>query len=173
MGGLPCEFDGVDTASLLPDHPNVWTDGSLVLDRVTGVSACASFFAHQPVTCWDHRRWGHVDQVRPVGDFQSCRDFCSVPGPLQSVQRVEMWGVILSLQSSGALHLGVDNLCVVRHVGRLLDGRHGSVPFELVKDGDLLLLIERMLHLRGLDTVRITKVKGHADERMVLGGWGV
>ena len=61
-------------------------------------------------------------------------------------------------------------LGVVRHVGRLLDGLHGSVPFELVKDGDLLLLIERMLHLRGLDTVRITKVEGHADEGMVLDG---
>ena len=24
---------------------------------------------------------------------------------------------------------------VVRHVGRLLDGHHGSVPFELVNDG--------------------------------------
>ena len=81
-----------------------------------------------------------------------------------------MWGVILALQSSGAVHLGVDNLSVVRHVGRLLDGRCGSVPFELVKDGDLLLLIERMLHLRGLDTVRVTKVKGHADEGMVLDG---
>ena len=68
--GLPGEFDGVETASLLPDHLNLWTDGSLVLDRVTGVSSSgAVFFAHQPVTCWDHRRWGHVDQVRPVGDF--------------------------------------------------------------------------------------------------------
>ena len=66
--------------------------------------------------------------------------------------------------------LGVDNLGVVRHVGRLLDGGHGTVPFELVKDGDLLLLIERMLHLRGLDTVRITEVKGHAEESMVLSG---
>ena len=52
-----------------------------------------------------------------------------------------MWSVILASQSSGAVHLGVDNLGVVRHVGRLLDGHHGSVPFELVKDGDLLLLI--------------------------------
>ena len=43
---------------------------------------------------------------------------------------------------------GVDNLGVVRHVGRLLDGRHGPTPFELVKDGDLLFLIERMLQLR-------------------------
>ena len=83
--GLPVEFDAVDAASLLPDHPNVWTDGSLVLDRVTGVSfSGAGFFAHQPVACWDHRRWGHVDQVRPVGDFQSCKGFCSVPGLLQS-----------------------------------------------------------------------------------------
>ena len=81
-----------------------------------------------------------------------------------------MWGVILALQSSGAVHLGVDNLGVVRHVGRLLDGCRGTVPFELVKDGYLLLLIERMLHLRGLDTVRITKVQGHADESMVLHG---
>ena len=96
--------------------------------------------------------------------------FCSVLGPLQSVQRADMWGVILALQTSGAVHLGVDNLGVVRHVGRLLDGSRGLKPFELVNDGDLLLLIDRMLHRRGLDTVRISKVKGHADEDMVLHG---
>ena len=82
-----------------------------------------------------------------------------------------MWGVILALQSSSAVHLVVDNLGVVRHVGGLLDGHRGSFPLELVKDGDLLLLIGRMLRLRGLDTVRVTKVKGHADEGTVLDGW--
>ena len=169
--GPPDEYDEVEAASLVPDHPNVWFDGSLVLDQVTGVfSSGAGFFAHQSVNLWDNRRWGHVDHVRPEGDVQSCRGFCSVPGPLQSFQRAEMWGVILALQSSGAVHLGVDNLGVVRHVCRLLDGRHSSVPFELVHDGDLVLLIDRMLHLWGLDTVRITKVKGHADEGMVLDG---
>ena len=112
------------------DHPTVWTDGSLVLDRVTGVSSSgAGFFAHQSDDCWSGRRWGHVDHVRYGGGVPSCGDFCSVPGPLQSVQRAEMWGVILALQSSGAVHLGVDNLGVVRHVGRLLDGRRGSIPF--------------------------------------------
>ena len=35
-----------------------------------------------------------------------------------------------------------------------LDGRPGSIPFELLKDGDFLLLIDRMLRLRGPDTVR-------------------
>ena len=169
--GLLVGFGAVRVASLVPDQPNVWSDGSLVLDRVTGVSSSgAGFFAHQPVSCWDHRYWDHVDPVRPVGDLQCCQGFCAFPGPLQSVQSAELWGVILALQSSGAVHLGVDNLGVVRHVGRLLDGRHGSVPFELVKDDDLLLLIERMLHLRGLDTARISKVEGQADEGMVDDG---
>ena len=95
--------------------------------------------------------------------------FFAVPGLFQSVQRAELWGVILASQSSGAVHLG-DNLSVVRHVGGLIAGRGCSVPFELVKDGDLLVLIERMLRLRGLDTVRITQVKSHADGGMVLDG---
>ena len=149
----------------MPDHPTVWTDGSLVLDPVTGVSSSGSgFFAHQSENGWSGRRWGHVDGLRDDHDVASCRGFCSVPGPLQSVQRAEMWGVILALQSSGAVHLGVDNLNVVRHVGCLLDGRPGSVPVELLKDGDLLLFIDRMLRLHGPDTVRIAKVKVHADE---------
>ena len=36
--------------------------------------------------------------------------------------------------------------------------------------GDLILLTERMLRLRELDTVRISKVKGHADEALVRAG---
>ena len=76
----------------------------------------------------------------------------------------------MALQSSGAVHLGVDNLGVVRHVGRLLNGHRASVPLEIVNDGDLLLLIEKMLYLRSVDTDRISQVKGHADEDMVLDG---
>ena len=59
---------------------------------------------------------------------------------------------------------------MVRHVGRLLSGCRRSKPFELVHDGDLLLLIDCMLQQRGLDTVCISKVKGHADDDMVQHG---
>ena len=38
------ELDAVHAASSMPYHPNVWTVGSLVLDRVTGVSSGAFFF---------------------------------------------------------------------------------------------------------------------------------
>ena len=44
-------------------------------------------------------------------------------------------GVILALQSSRAIHLGVAHLGVVRHVGRLLDGCHGPALVDLVNDG--------------------------------------
>ena len=61
---LPFDFDAAEASSLLPEHPNVWTDGSFVLDKVTG----AGFFAHLPASCLHHRCWGHVDSVGPVGN---------------------------------------------------------------------------------------------------------
>ena len=77
--------------------------------------------------------------------IDSCGGFCSVPGPLQTVQRAKFWG----LQASDAIHLGVDNLDVVGQVGRLLDGVRSSWPAELLNDGDLAMLINRILEQRG------------------------
>ena len=70
------------------------------------------------------------------------------------------------------MHLGVDNLDVVRHVGRLIDGNPNSSPVELLNDGDVILLIDRLLQRRGRDTVCNTTVKGHADEGKVRGRSG-
>ena len=59
------DFDA-ETAFRVPDVADVWTDGSLVLDEVTGVSSSGSgFFAHQSELCWGARSWGRVD---PVGE---------------------------------------------------------------------------------------------------------
>ena len=44
------------------------------------------------------------------------------------------------------------------------------VRLELLPDGDLLFLIDRMLSIRRLGSVRISKVKGHADEALVRTG---
>ena len=47
----------------------------------------------------------------------ACRGFCSVPGPLQSVQRAEFWGVILALQANDGVHLqkGAEKLSQVAY----------------------------------------------------------
>ena len=169
---LPVDFDAESAALQVAVEPDVWTDGSRIEDRLSTVSSSgAGFSSGLSGRFWAGRTWGHVDSDdqgnRAVA---SCRGYCSVPGPLQTVQRAEFWGVILALQASCGVHLGIDNLNVVRHVGRLLDNNLGARPFEILKDGDLLCLIHRMLLLRGFDTVKISKVKGHADEGMVLQG---
>ena len=99
-------FGAVEAASRMPDVLDVWTVGSWVLDKVAGVSSAGSgFFAHQSELAWSARRWSHVDHVRlVVGGGLSCGGFCSFPGPLQSVQRAELWGVILALQSFDPVH---------------------------------------------------------------------
>ena len=56
------------------------------------------------------------------------------------------------------------------NVGRLLDGVQSSCLAELVHDGDLIMLICRILEQRERDTVRVTKVNGHADEEMARVG---
>ena len=137
---LPFCFDAVTAARRVAAEPD---------DKISGASSAgAGCFTCRCSRLWANWRWGHLNE--DVGEdalVSASRGFCSVPGPLQSVQRAEFWSVILALQANDGVHLGVDNLRVVRHVGRLLDGMTASRPAELVKDGDLLLLIERMLRL--------------------------
>ena len=78
--------------------------------------------------------------------------------------------MVLALQATNAVHLGVDNLNVVRHVGCLLDGLSCVRPLKLVDDGDPIILIRKLLFIRGEGTVCISKVKGHADESLVRSG---
>ena len=90
--GLPDGFDADEVAARMPDAPEVWSDGSLVLDSVIGVSAAgAALFAHQSGHCWSDRRWRHLDRFHLDQVPHSCRRFVSVPGLLQTVQRAELW----------------------------------------------------------------------------------
>ena len=123
--------------------------------------AGAGVYVPAPELAFEGSVWGVVEEY---GDarLERCRAFMPVPGPLQFVQRAEFWGAIIALQSYWPCHLGIDNLNVARSVGRLLD--HGCLvkPLPLVKDGDLVALVQYMIQARGRDTFRVTKVKGHA-----------
>ena len=68
------------------------------------------------------------------------------------------------------IHIGIDNLNVLRGVAALLSNRVSRSPLPLTKDGDVLTTILSMLHLRGFDTVKVSKVKGHATRAMVASG---
>ena len=67
--------------------------------------------------------------------------------------------------------MGIDNLNVARSIGRLLDHDSLIKPLPLVKDGDLIALARYMILTRGRETVRVTKVKRHAEDIDVQAGW--
>ena len=92
------------------------------------------------------------------------RAFLPLPGVVQTVQPVEFWCAIVALKAYWPCHLGVDNLNVARSIGHLLD--HDSLvrPLPLVEDGDLVALVQYMIRTRGRETVRVTKVKGYAED---------
>ena len=55
---------------------------------------------------------------------------------------------------------------VLRGMAAFLSHCVTRTPLPLVKDGDLLAPIHSMLCLRGMDTVKVSNVKGHGDVRI-------
>ena len=145
--------------------PHVWTDGSREDFSSVGdfdvVGAGVYLLAAE--VAFESAVWGVAEEY---GDarLERCRAFMPVPVVMQTVQRAEFLGAILAMQAYWPCHLGIDNLHVARSIGWLLD--HDSLvnPLPLVEDGDLIALVQYMIRSRGRETVRVTKVKGHAED---------
>ena len=161
----PDYWDAADSALEMPEHPNVWTDGSREDFSSIGSFEVAGAGVYLPASelAFDGLIWGTAEEY---GDarLERCRAFLPVPGVMQTVQRAEFWGAIVALQAYWPCHLGIDNLDVARSTGRLLDFDCLTKPLPLVKDGDLIALARYMIRTRGRETVRVTKVKGHAED---------
>ena len=91
---------------------------------------CWCFSSFASGSCWFRRSRGHLELLPPDENTGSERSwlYFSVPRPLQTVQRAELWGVLVALQASRPVHLGVDNANVVGHVGRMLAGKKPDRP---------------------------------------------
>ena len=114
----------------VPNFPNIWTDGSREpiphLDfEIPGAGA----FVHSPAIIFDSCHWGHAHDLDASHDGSS-HIFSGIPGPIQSVQRAEYWGVILALQAYSGIHIGIDNLNVLRGVAALLAHGFPGPPFR-------------------------------------------
>ena len=75
---------------------------------------------------------GHTDVVDTWATLEPGSVSCSVLEPLQTVQRAELWAVVLALQARTSVHIGGGNLNVVRHVGRLLGALDEHGAFSLL-----------------------------------------
>ena len=102
---LPVGFGAEGAAERVPAAPDVWTDGSLVEDKVSGVSSSGSwFFTGHPGRLWVDRRWEHLDDddVGGIGSG-SWLSFCSWSVADCSESRV--LEVNLAPQAADGIHL--------------------------------------------------------------------
>ena len=149
----------------MPDHPHVWTDGSRKDFLSIGGFGVAGAGVYLPASelAFDGLVW---ETAKEYGDarLERCRAFLPVPGVMQTVQRAEFWGAIVSLPAYWPCHLGIDNLNVARGTACLLDSECLSKPFPLVQNGNLISLARCLIRTRDRDTVRVTRVKEHAED---------
>ena len=171
-GWTPPGFWDADGIALeMPEHPNFWTDGRREDFSFVGGFEVAGAGVYLPASnvALNSFIWGTAEEY---GDArrERCRAFLPVPGVTQTVQRAEFWGASVALQAYWPRHFGIDNLNVARTLGRLLDKDSSVNPLPLVKDGDLVALVQCIIRTRGRETVRVTKVKGHAVDADVQSG---
>ena len=114
LGAYPVDFGGAwtppdywDAAGIaleMPEHPNVWTDGSREDFSSTGCFEVAGAGVYLPASelAFDGLIWRTAEEY---GDarLERCRAFLPVPGVMQTVQRAEFWGAIVALQVKVAL----------------------------------------------------------------------
>ena len=92
----------------VPVAPNIWTDGSREpIPHLDVETAGAGAFVHSPAIIFDSHHWGHAQDLDDPHEGSS-HIFSGIPGPIQSVQRAEYWGVILALQACSGIHIGID-----------------------------------------------------------------
>ena len=115
----PSDFwDAEDLANEIGERPCVWTDGSREDYPAGGFEVAGAGFICLHLS-WP---WRVLFGEEEYGDawLDRCRSFMPVLGRLQTVQRAEYWGANLALHAFWPLHSGIDNLNVVRSIGRLL-----------------------------------------------------
>ena len=148
----------------MSEHPNIWTDGSREdFSSVGGFEvACAGVSLHASEVAFDSTIWGIAEAY---GDARLERCRVSVGSwSYADCSACSIVGAIAALQAYWPCHFGVDNLNVARTIGRLLDKDSLAKLLLLVKDGELVALVQHMIRTRGRETVRVTKVKEHADD---------
>ena len=134
-------FRADEVVTWMTDAPNIWTAWSLV-----HLQLALGFISHLSEQHWGSRSWAHVDGLE--GESEGCSPVGVIAMflVLRKLFRELSFGrSFLPCKLLMLYTLEVDNLNAVRHVGRLIDGNPGSCSVELLKDGDLILLIDRML----------------------------
>lgn len=172
-----------------PRDINVYTDGSLINNKASRFKLGAAG------VWWKGRRRGdgplspdEVNQglyVQPLSEGETDigvptqeEDGLGIAVALVgfggSSTRSEIAGGIIAIAADGPVHIGTDSQSFRDKATKLIDmverGRKPKRPWSTQKDGDLWIMLHEMVRQKGCESIKITKVKGHATDVNVEDG---
>ena len=153
-----------------PDKPNVYTDGALK----NPAWQCWSLGGMG--VWWPQRELLHHPLNQLEADYMSSRQedtgvslWGAVTGAECSSTRAELAGGCVAIAANQPIHQATDSQAYKNKANRILNGEDLTFrrPWGLQKDGDLWKLFHDLAHAKGLSSIHITWVKGHAKQHHI------
>ena len=184
-GGHEPDFEQVDQP-IMPEQPNVYTDGSLTSPKCH-MWALGGYGIWWPTQGGRHQQQ-HTNMTILRGHI--CDDgimqYGHMSGQKASSTRMEIAGVIEAMTAKTAIHAAADSQAMKTKMDHFIEvaeevhrkmqegvvarKRPSRKPWNLQPDGDLWEIVWKGLIIKGPDTLRVTKVKGHATDAEVEAG---
>ena len=155
-----------------PSEPNCYTDGTVKHPRFAdyGLSGAGIWWPKRTIGAKElHTNEAECRHLETSGGLKV---WGALFGPFVSSTRAELAGALLALSADGPVHIASDSANVVRQVKAILADTNykPSKPWELTTDGDLWAIFHQHALAKGLHSIDITKVKGHATDKQVVDG---
>ena len=151
-----------------PETPNVYTDGSLKNPRYHqwsqggfGIWWPSRNLTTKPLSSAEE------DYTLHEHDDQGVKMWGWLPGGRSSSTRTELAAGLIAATGPGGIHQATDSRAYSDMVNALLAGKkpRGGKPWGIVTNGDLWEQMEKVIECRGADSMKVTWVKGHANNK--------
>ncbi len=156
---------------MAPESPNVFADGSASLPKDLRWSTAS------PGIYYPERS---EEFTAIEDDLMTCKTcnprekeaYGAISGPCASSTRSELGAMLGAALAPYPIHVGMDNIFVVRRTTLLVRGEpvHPFKPWQLLPDGHLWKSLADAIAQRGLASIVASWVKGHAKEVHVQKG---
>ena len=91
-------------------------------------------------------------------------------GHRASSTRAELGAGIAAMFADEPTHQGTDSQSYLIKASQILQGKMPKQPWDILTDGDLWKWFAKVAEAKGVKAVKLTKVKGHATDKMIREG---
>ena len=151
-----------------PEQPNVYSDGGVSCPHSPSWSTgtFGVFWPHRTL-CLQPLSDTEVSCANHTTTAEGIEIWGNLYTPACSSTRAELIGAIIAISAKGAVHLATDSLAFILRARKYIRRIQLNLPelcWNRKNDGDLWGVFWKCCLTKGVNSIRITKVKGHATE---------